>query len=139
MLDGYDSMSYLSALLIESVPGLTSTLKAVELVITPLLFQGSDRMLVEPAKSRLWCAQTLYLSDLGNRYYVTAAPQCVYPDAYLGTVLNSVALDAVYVQVSLCLPPPRSSESFLVQCEYRVLERLTHFLTEPFLGRLSQV
>jgi len=33
-----------------------------------------------------------------KRYYVTAAPQCPYPDAWLGTVLNSVGFDAVYVQ-----------------------------------------
>ncbi|KAG5725917.1 Chitinase 1, partial [Termitomyces sp. T112] len=33
-----------------------------------------------------------------KQYYVTAAPQCVYPDAYLGTVLNAAAFDAVYVQ-----------------------------------------
>ncbi|KAI0351779.1 glycoside hydrolase [Trametes cingulata] len=33
-----------------------------------------------------------------KKYYVTAAPQCPYPDAYLGTVLNLVAFDAVYVQ-----------------------------------------
>lgn len=34
----------------------------------------------------------------GKKYYFTAAPQCVYPDAALGTVLNAVAFDAVYVQ-----------------------------------------
>ncbi|CDO71800.1 Glycoside Hydrolase Family 18 protein [Trametes cinnabarina] len=34
----------------------------------------------------------------GKRYYVTAAPQCPYPDAYLGTVLNLASFDAVYVQ-----------------------------------------
>ncbi|KAG2177829.1 hypothetical protein INT43_003076, partial [Umbelopsis isabellina] len=33
-----------------------------------------------------------------KKYYVTAAPQCVYPDANLGAVINSVAVDAVYVQ-----------------------------------------
>ncbi|EAU93428.2 class III chitinase [Coprinopsis cinerea okayama7 len=32
----------------------------------------------------------------GKKYYVTAAPQCVYPDAALGEVLNQVAFDAVY-------------------------------------------
>ncbi|KAH6917558.1 class III chitinase [Coprinopsis sp. MPI-PUGE-AT-0042] len=34
----------------------------------------------------------------GKKYYITAAPQCVYPDAALGGVLNEVAFDAVYVQ-----------------------------------------
>ncbi|EIW57149.1 glycoside hydrolase [Trametes versicolor FP-101664 SS1] len=37
-------------------------------------------------------------SGASKQYYVTAAPQCPYPDAYLGTVLNAVAFDAVYVQ-----------------------------------------
>ncbi|TFK20140.1 glycoside hydrolase family 18 protein [Coprinopsis marcescibilis] len=32
----------------------------------------------------------------GKKYYFTAAPQCVYPDAALGGVLNEVAFDAVY-------------------------------------------
>ncbi|KAJ3565156.1 hypothetical protein NP233_g7822 [Leucocoprinus birnbaumii] len=31
-------------------------------------------------------------------YYVTAAPQCPFPDAYLGSTLNAVGFDAVYVQ-----------------------------------------
>ncbi|KAG6896670.1 hypothetical protein C0992_006804 [Termitomyces sp. T32_za158] len=39
-----------------------------------------------------------HASGASKKYYVTAAPQCVYPDAYLSTVLNSVAFDAVYVQ-----------------------------------------
>jgi chitinase len=34
-----------------------------------------------------------------DRYYVTAAPQCPFPDGNLGSVLNAVAFDAVYVQV----------------------------------------
>ncbi|OBZ72105.1 Chitinase 2 [Grifola frondosa] len=37
-------------------------------------------------------------SGANKQYYVTAAPQCPYPDAYLGTVLNEVGFDAVYVQ-----------------------------------------
>ncbi|KAF8516863.1 glycoside hydrolase superfamily [Gautieria morchelliformis] len=31
-------------------------------------------------------------------YYITAAPQCPFPDAYLGTVLNAAPFDAVYPQ-----------------------------------------
>lgn len=34
----------------------------------------------------------------GRKYYITAAPQCVFPDAALGGVLNTASLDAVYVQ-----------------------------------------
>ncbi|KAG6856445.1 hypothetical protein H0H87_004410 [Tephrocybe sp. NHM501043] len=33
-----------------------------------------------------------------KKYYVTAAPQCDFPDAHLSDVLNAVAFDAVYVQ-----------------------------------------
>ncbi|KXN83593.1 Chitinase 1, partial [Leucoagaricus sp. SymC.cos] len=35
-------------------------------------------------------------SGLSKKYYVTAAPQCVYPDAALGGVLNSANFDAIY-------------------------------------------
>ncbi|KAG2064391.1 glycoside hydrolase [Suillus decipiens] len=39
------------------------------------------------------------LMDGGSKpYYITAAPQCPYPDAYIGTTLNEFAFDAVYVQ-----------------------------------------
>ncbi|KAG6849009.1 hypothetical protein H0H93_012055 [Arthromyces matolae] len=37
-------------------------------------------------------------SGSSKKYYLTAAPQCVYPDAHVGTVLDAVAFDAVYVQ-----------------------------------------
>lgn len=33
-----------------------------------------------------------------KKYYITAAPQCVYPDAALGSVLNNANFDAIYVQ-----------------------------------------
>lgn len=33
-----------------------------------------------------------------KKYYITGAPQCPFPDAFLGSTLNSVAFDAVYVQ-----------------------------------------
>ncbi|KAM5539242.1 hypothetical protein V8D89_007115 [Ganoderma adspersum] len=33
-----------------------------------------------------------------KKYYVTGAPQCPYPDAYMSSVLNAVGFDAVYVQ-----------------------------------------
>ncbi|KAI1796943.1 glycoside hydrolase [Ganoderma leucocontextum] len=34
----------------------------------------------------------------GKKLYVTGAPQCPFPDAYMSTVLNAVEFDAVYVQ-----------------------------------------
>lgn len=37
------------------------------------------------------------------RYYVTAAPQCVYPDGALGGVLNTANFDAIYGKTSLDL------------------------------------
>ncbi|KAG1724704.1 glycoside hydrolase family 18 protein [Suillus paluster] len=33
-----------------------------------------------------------------KKYYITAAPQCPFPDAYIGSTLNTVGFDAVYVQ-----------------------------------------
>ncbi|KAI5124432.1 hypothetical protein M0805_008316 [Coniferiporia weirii] len=39
-----------------------------------------------------------YTNAASKTYYVTAAPQCPYPDASLGSVLNSAEFDAVYVQ-----------------------------------------
>ncbi|KAG6897915.1 hypothetical protein C0992_009067 [Termitomyces sp. T32_za158] len=33
-----------------------------------------------------------------KRYYITAAPQCPFPDEYIGTALNNAFFDAVYVQ-----------------------------------------
>ncbi|KAG1863174.1 glycoside hydrolase family 18 protein [Suillus subalutaceus] len=39
------------------------------------------------------------LMDGGSKpYYITAAPQCPYPDAYIGTTLDEFGFDAVYVQ-----------------------------------------
>ncbi|KAH8120579.1 class III chitinase [Phellopilus nigrolimitatus] len=39
-----------------------------------------------------------HANGASKTYYVTAAPQCPYPDASLGSVLNSADFDAVYVQ-----------------------------------------
>ncbi|KAJ2784317.1 Chitinase 2 [Coemansia javaensis] len=39
-----------------------------------------------------------YASDAGRRYYIAAAPQCPFPDAYLGPVLDSAWFDMVFVQ-----------------------------------------
>ncbi|KAI8053678.1 glycoside hydrolase superfamily [Gilbertella persicaria] len=36
--------------------------------------------------------------DSSKQYYITAAPQCPYPDAMLGKVINAVGMDAVFVQ-----------------------------------------
>ncbi|KAJ6627271.1 glycoside hydrolase, partial [Mycena sp. CBHHK59/15] len=35
-------------------------------------------------------------SGASKRYYLTAAPQCVYPDASLGSVINAASFDAIY-------------------------------------------
>ncbi|KAI8096576.1 glycoside hydrolase family 18 protein [Halteromyces radiatus] len=37
-------------------------------------------------------------SGASKKYYVTAAPQCVYPDANLGTTISQNSIDAIYVQ-----------------------------------------
>ncbi|KAH9847252.1 glycoside hydrolase [Lenzites betulinus] len=44
---------------------------------------------------------TTTVIDVTNKnkyYYITAAPQCPYPDAYIGAALNEAPFDAVYVQ-----------------------------------------
>ncbi|CAK5264883.1 unnamed protein product [Mycena citricolor] len=46
-------------------------------------------------------------SDASKRYYVTAAPQCVYPDGALGSVLNTASFDAIYGKhLTLRTPSP---------------------------------
>ncbi|KAJ1918803.1 Chitinase 2 [Tieghemiomyces parasiticus] len=40
----------------------------------------------------------LYKSDTKKQYLVAAAPQCPYPDAYMGPVMNTAHLDMVFVQ-----------------------------------------
>lgn len=39
-----------------------------------------------------------YTEDTSRTYYVTAAPQCVFPDAHLSQVLDSSPIDMVFVQ-----------------------------------------
>ncbi|KAG8680715.1 Chitinase 1 [Ceratobasidium sp. 394] len=39
-----------------------------------------------------------HFTGASKKYYVTAAPQCVYPDAALGSVINNAVFDAIYVQ-----------------------------------------
>ncbi|KAI0058757.1 glycoside hydrolase [Artomyces pyxidatus] len=39
-----------------------------------------------------------HATGASKRYYVTAAPQCPYPDASIGEALNEASFDAVYVQ-----------------------------------------
>ncbi|KAG7089660.1 hypothetical protein E1B28_011320 [Marasmius oreades] len=39
-----------------------------------------------------------HANGASKKYYVTAAPQCPFPDAWLGPVINNAAFDAVYVQ-----------------------------------------
>ncbi|KAH8548638.1 chitinase 1 [Umbelopsis sp. PMI_123] len=42
--------------------------------------------------------RTHYSSDTSKSYYISGAPQCPFPDAYLGAVLNSAWFDFVWVQ-----------------------------------------
>ncbi|KAF7969554.1 hypothetical protein HWV62_26963 [Athelia sp. TMB] len=39
-----------------------------------------------------------HYSGASKSYYITGAPQCPFPDAYLGSVINAVGFDALYVQ-----------------------------------------
>ncbi|KAJ2454491.1 Chitinase 2 [Coemansia sp. RSA 2336] len=42
--------------------------------------------------------RTHYASDSSKSYYITSAPQCPFPDAYLGPTLDNAWFDMVYVQ-----------------------------------------
>ncbi|KAF9953545.1 Chitinase 1 [Mortierella alpina] len=42
--------------------------------------------------------RSLYVTDPKKQYYISAAPQCPYPDAYLGATLQSAWVDMVFVQ-----------------------------------------
>ncbi|KAI9316179.1 glycoside hydrolase superfamily [Dichotomocladium elegans] len=42
--------------------------------------------------------RSLFKKDRSKHYYITAAPQCPYPDVILGSVINSVGFDAIHVQ-----------------------------------------
>ncbi|KAH8834916.1 glycoside hydrolase family 18 protein [Flagelloscypha sp. PMI_526] len=57
---------------------------------------------IEGGGSTGWIAFVNKFRSLGangsKKYYVTGAPQCPYPDAYMGTVLNGAWFDAVFVQ-----------------------------------------
>ncbi|KAG0380998.1 Chitinase 1 [Mortierella sp. AD032] len=42
--------------------------------------------------------RSLFAADTRKQYYITAAPQCPFPDAYLGVALQSAWVDMVFVQ-----------------------------------------
>ncbi|KAG2180113.1 hypothetical protein INT43_003901 [Umbelopsis isabellina] len=42
--------------------------------------------------------RTHYASDTSKQYYISGAPQCPYPDAYLGSTLDAAWFDFVWVQ-----------------------------------------
>lgn len=51
------------------------------------------------SKRSLLACSILDLPNANNHsYYITAAPQCPFPDEYIGTALNNAFFDAVYVQ-----------------------------------------
>ncbi|KAG1463225.1 hypothetical protein G6F55_002515 [Rhizopus delemar] len=43
-------------------------------------------------------ALSSHFVNASKKYYITAAPQCVFPDANLQATLNSFSFDAIYVQ-----------------------------------------
>ncbi|KAF9308941.1 Chitinase 1 [Podila horticola] len=42
--------------------------------------------------------RSLFATDSRKQYYITAAPQCPFPDAYLGATLQAAWIDMVFVQ-----------------------------------------
>jgi hypothetical protein len=55
-------------------------------------------MLLVLLNREIFIRQAIQTLETPPRYYITAAPQCVFPDATLGSVLNAAVFDAVYVQ-----------------------------------------
>lgn len=51
-----------------------------------------------PARSKSNNQQQSVPAHSYRRYYISGAPQCPFPDAYMGSVLNAVAFDMVFVQ-----------------------------------------
>jgi len=49
-----------------------------------------------------------YASDTSKSYYISAAPQCPLPDAYLNTVLTTAHVDFIFVQFynNYCMTRP---------------------------------
>lgn len=42
--------------------------------------------------------RSLFATDSSKKYYITGAPQCPFPDAMMGKVMDAVSFDAVFVQ-----------------------------------------
>ncbi|KAK2631058.1 hypothetical protein EUGRSUZ_L03478 [Eucalyptus grandis] len=62
---------------------------------------------IELGSPNYWDDLARYLSDYskqGKKVYLTAAPQCPYPDSYLGAALNTGLFDYVWVQFYNNLP-----------------------------------
>ncbi|XP_058096014.1 G-type lectin S-receptor-like serine/threonine-protein kinase SD2-5 [Magnolia sinica] len=56
---------------------------------------------IEGGSTQHWDELARYLSDKsrqGRKVYLSAAPQCPYPDAYLATALNTSLFDYVWIQ-----------------------------------------
>ncbi|XP_058096015.1 acidic endochitinase-like [Magnolia sinica] len=56
---------------------------------------------IEGGSTQHWDELARYLSDKsqqGKKIYLSAAPQCPYPDAYLATALNTGLFDYVWIQ-----------------------------------------
>jgi hypothetical protein len=71
--------------------------KAVDQTTTLHLSTKSVPLLAVQARSkRSFPSQCTFFTRMAHRYYVTAAPQCVYPDSALSGVLNSANFDAIY-------------------------------------------
>lgn len=75
---------------------LTWTLRVDHRPIMLLSSTKSVLLQAVQARSEIFFPSIACRSTIAHRYYVTAAPQCVYPDSALGGVLNSAHFDAIY-------------------------------------------
>ncbi|TFK49755.1 glycoside hydrolase [Heliocybe sulcata] len=76
-------------------------------------------------------------SGAGKKYYITAAPQCPYPDAYIGDALDAAPFDAVYVQFynNYCGLNHAADYNFATWC---VLHKPSLLVTYSFAGITGQ-
>lgn len=68
--------------------------RASLLISRALNSQSND--LIGTTSRQVWFSS--FIRQVAADAYNSLAPQCPYPDAYIGTTLNAVGFDAVYVQ-----------------------------------------
>lgn len=97
ILDGYAGLSF------SSISGLNADIASFPfLVVVVVIYILRVDLDIENGGRRGYAAFVNRLRERANngtnKLFVSAAPQCVFPDAYIGKALNEAQFDAVYVQ-----------------------------------------